>query len=548
MTTDTASVAAPAEALLVCPACRGRLTSEPAALRCLGCGRVFPVRDGVPRLLIGLAAGERQVQRSFDFEHARYEDSQRVHFRLALADELCQDVRLPREWFAGRRCLDAGCGSGRWSYALAAMGAEVLAVDLTESGVTATRRALAPFPGARVYQASLFDLPFPPESFDFVMSWGVLHHTVSTRAAFERLVPLVKPGGTLYVMLYERTGLRHRLLTDMVRALFRCLPDALRYRACRLLVIRDPAVYRLISPWLKVCDGSGARSAADLSTLVFDTFDAYSPQYNHVHTQTEVRRWFHDAGFGDVVLSRPIRFTTPDAISRWGECGGAVHVRGVRLPPGDSPAPFVEAPVEAPALTLPLGAVPAASAPVGLVVPPFDRPLADQWTGVTVHVPAAWTVRRDGAMTLVEPPLAIPPFQLGLYMRPAADAPLDVQAADSVRRWLPADQRAELLDSAHRQIDGVSALEQTFRLSLGRCKARAHFLFLAHHGMLCRLSGVSAWDADSRSLDALERAVASFAAGVSLQLPRRDPAARAFRLRELTTALIRRSISKVVRA
>jgi 2-polyprenyl-3-methyl-5-hydroxy-6-metoxy-1,4-benzoquinol methylase len=523
---------------LLCPACRAPLHAGLYVLSCQGCGRDFPIRSGVPRLLTQLAAGERQVQRAFNFEHARYGDSLRVHFRPELIDELCQDVRLPATWFAGKRCLDAGCGSGRWSYALASVGAEVVAVDLTDSGVAATRQALDRFPGAEVYQASLFELPFPHESFDFVMSWGVLHHTASTHAAFRRLVPLVKPGGTLYVMLYERTAPRYRLLTEVVRAALRALPDHLRYRACRLLVIRNPALYRVVSPWLKVCDASGARSEADVSTLVFDTFDAYSPRYNHVHTQTEVRRWFHEAGFTDVVLTRPVRFTTPDAVARWGECGGAVHVRGVRAPAGSALPSFDSTPVEASPLTMPTGHAAVDSTPTwGGDVPPFDQPVHDRWSGVRVSVPEGWTVSRDGAMTVAQPPLAIPPFQLGLYVRRATDSDLGELSAESLRRWLPADQEAALLDTTECEVDGAAGLRHTYRLTLGRAQARAVFLHFLHAGSLCRLSAMSAWGADEHALRSMDAAFGRFVSSVQLSAPRRDPLTQAARVTAMALAV-----------
>jgi len=40
-------------AILACPACRSSLTANTSAeLACTGCRRVYPVRDGVPVLLV----------------------------------------------------------------------------------------------------------------------------------------------------------------------------------------------------------------------------------------------------------------------------------------------------------------------------------------------------------------------------------------------------------------------------------------------------------------------------------------------------------------
>jgi hypothetical protein len=40
--------------LLVCPACHGEIRPvvQPEGLECLGCRRVYPVRDGIPVMLV----------------------------------------------------------------------------------------------------------------------------------------------------------------------------------------------------------------------------------------------------------------------------------------------------------------------------------------------------------------------------------------------------------------------------------------------------------------------------------------------------------------
>lgn len=39
--------------LLACPACGGKLRLEEARLVCAGCGRAYPVVDGIPVLIAG---------------------------------------------------------------------------------------------------------------------------------------------------------------------------------------------------------------------------------------------------------------------------------------------------------------------------------------------------------------------------------------------------------------------------------------------------------------------------------------------------------------
>jgi 2-polyprenyl-3-methyl-5-hydroxy-6-metoxy-1,4-benzoquinol methylase len=275
-----------------------------------------------------LTSGERHVQRVFDYEHRRARESRLLDIEPRLVSQFLNDVQLPATWFSGKDALDAGCGTGRWSYALAELGVHVTALDLTAAGCRATRRVLEPYAAGHVVQASVGSLPLPSESFDFVMAWGVLHHTPNTRRSFERLVPLVRPGGVLYVMVYEWANRAKHLLTEVLRLVLRQFPDEQRYRLCKYLIIKNSWLAGYLHRWLKVYDGTKATGQYDLAAMQFDAYDAYSPRWNHVHTWREVREWFSDAGFVDITLTHPVRYSDPKVVRINGECGGAVHMRG----------------------------------------------------------------------------------------------------------------------------------------------------------------------------------------------------------------------------
>ena len=278
-----------------------------------------------------LTSGERHVQRAFEYEHRRARESRLLDIEPHLVAQFLNDVQLPATWFPGKDALDIGCGTGRWSYALAELGAHVTALDLTAAGCRSTRRVLEPYAAGHVVQASVGSLPLPSESFDFVMAWGVLHHTPNTRRSFEQLVPLVRPGGVLYVMVYEWANRAKHLLTEALRLVLRQFPEEQRYRLCKYLIIKNSWLAGYLHRWLKVYDGTKATGQYDLAAMQFDAYDAYSPRWNHVHTWREVREWFAQAGFLDITLTHPRRYTDPKVVRINGECGGAVHMRGTKL-------------------------------------------------------------------------------------------------------------------------------------------------------------------------------------------------------------------------
>jgi SAM-dependent methyltransferase len=305
------------EELLRCPWCQmGGLDKQGEEFVCSSCARRYPIVGGIPRLVDSLPADAEQVQRVFDFEHRRFKDSWYTRFEPRLVEQFLEDCQLPREYFHGKRVLDAGCGSGRWTYALAELGADVVAIDFTAGGLESAREALGDRPNVAFCQADLLNLPLRPESFDFVVSWGVLHHTSNTRDAFSNLPPLLKAGGMLYVMVYERASPLQLFFTNWLRALMRRLPDERRYAACRFLVIENPIVYRVLAPFLMVSRYDPANAELDRRTLQFGLFDAYSPRHNHVHTPDEVVGWFRECGFEQVT-----------ALETSAE---AVKVRGIR--------------------------------------------------------------------------------------------------------------------------------------------------------------------------------------------------------------------------
>jgi 2-polyprenyl-6-hydroxyphenyl methylase/3-demethylubiquinone-9 3-methyltransferase len=117
--------------------------------------------------------------------------------------------RLLPDSLAGKTFLDIGCGSGLHALAALHLGAaSVMATDIDENSTSTTRETLRRFaPDARwdVQTKSVFDLP--PDTFDVVYSWGVLHHTGSMWRAIEKAASLVKPGGLFVIAIYAKTPL-----------------------------------------------------------------------------------------------------------------------------------------------------------------------------------------------------------------------------------------------------------------------------------------------------------------------------------------------------
>lgn len=108
----------------------------------------------------------------------------------------------------GLDVLEIGVGLGADHQLFAQAGARLSGIDLTERAVEHTRRRLA-FSGLQsdLRVADAEALPFAPESFDIVFSWGVLHHVPDTRRAIDEAWRVLRAGGRARVMIYHRHSL-----------------------------------------------------------------------------------------------------------------------------------------------------------------------------------------------------------------------------------------------------------------------------------------------------------------------------------------------------
>lgn len=101
--------------------------------------------------------------------------------------------------------LDAGCGLGRFSQALArSRPLDVTAIDIADAMVDAAREQVGPLPGNhRFLQTSIEDAPFADGSFDLVLANLVLFHVPDIRSSFAKLAGLVKPGGHIALLTVD---------------------------------------------------------------------------------------------------------------------------------------------------------------------------------------------------------------------------------------------------------------------------------------------------------------------------------------------------------
>lgn len=118
------------------------------------------------------------------------------------------DQIFPYSRYVGDRVLEVGCGLGFMTEQWVRSGAKVTAIDLSETAVAITKARLTSRSSmAEVLRADARALPFEDASFDYVYSWGVLHHSPNFAESIAEIARVSRPGAGLGVMVYNRRSL-----------------------------------------------------------------------------------------------------------------------------------------------------------------------------------------------------------------------------------------------------------------------------------------------------------------------------------------------------
>jgi SAM-dependent methyltransferase/uncharacterized protein YbaR (Trm112 family) len=222
------------------------------------------------------------------------------------------EIGLEADSLEQKLLLDAGCGNGILSALLTEFGLEVVGVDISESVVRADsqKEEFAKGKAFNVHfaQGNLFGLPFKPGSFDIIYSSGVLHHCPDTRDTFLKIIPFVKPNGRVYIWVYGKRGFFVSAFMWHGRFLRKHISLKTLFRYCQALA----PFYKVMTRALSALHVYEFRPR-NTREITLDLFDAFSPQYNHPHTQAEVLGWFREHGFAQAAV-----------------CGVSKHGFGVR--------------------------------------------------------------------------------------------------------------------------------------------------------------------------------------------------------------------------
>jgi SAM-dependent methyltransferase len=331
-----------------CPWCRGAFTVEAFAgtletnvdeglLRC-ACGRTFPIVRGIPRVLADAFASNpefvtryrdrlpaslppvpvnapnadaiRRTRESFGYQWTVFSQMV-VDFRENFLQYIAP---VDTSFFPGRVGLDVGCGFGRHIYNAAKFGAEMVGLDISEA-IESTRVNTEGLPNVHLVQADVYDMPFRPGVFDFAYSIGVLHHLPEPERAFQCVVRLVKPGGSVFIWVYSNSRRYVNFALESVRAVTTRSPKKLQqllsligasidwaafivpYRVASKLPAIGPVVNRVAPKRLRVY------GEYPFQVVYADWFDRLAAPIRFYYDADAMRSWLDRASLGHTAIS-----------------------------------------------------------------------------------------------------------------------------------------------------------------------------------------------------------------------------------------------------
>lgn len=124
--------------------------------------------------------------------------------------------------YKGKRVLEIGCGMGIDGSQFSKNGATYYGVDLTENAIGISKEFFSLFGYKGKFKiANAENLPFKDSEFDHVYSWGVIHHSPNTKNIISEIYRVLKPGGSLCVMVYNKNSINYYIEIMFLRKLFR---------------------------------------------------------------------------------------------------------------------------------------------------------------------------------------------------------------------------------------------------------------------------------------------------------------------------------------
>jgi SAM-dependent methyltransferase len=272
----------------------------------------FPLKNGAYRLV-----DDHNYAESFGFQWNKFVETQiDKSADMELSEKrFFSTTGWRNEDLTQNNILEVGSGAGRFTQiVLDKTNANLYSVDYSNA-VEANYKNNGPNTRLKLFQASIYELPFAKAQFDKVFCFGVLQHMPDVKRAVQSLTDMVKPGGELVIDFYPLRGWWTTLQAKyLLRPFTKKMCHEKLYNKIDRNIDRLIMTYhffskiglgKIVNRFLPVCDMDntlpGNLPPYKLRELcLLDTFDMFSPAYDKPQKIKTVKSWFTEYGMEKV--------------------------------------------------------------------------------------------------------------------------------------------------------------------------------------------------------------------------------------------------------
>ena len=215
--------------------------------------------------------------------------------------------------FDNKLVLEVGIGSGSSSKLWAPQSKEFHGVDISKAVYQVKNSLNDLVENPILSQADINNLPYLDESFDFIVSNGVFHHTPNTKSAIQNSIKKLKIGGACIFYIYKKKAPLREFSDDFVRNKISNFPYNIAWNKMKPFTdfgksLSDQKIEIFIPTDIEILGIK--KGKYDLQRFIYDfifkcfwndswgydysnlvNVDWYHPKYCWRHTEEEITSW-----------------------------------------------------------------------------------------------------------------------------------------------------------------------------------------------------------------------------------------------------------------
>jgi SAM-dependent methyltransferase len=263
-------------------------------------GEAFPIINGIPRFV-----PQENYASAFGLQWKTYAKTQLDSFSNTsiTQDRLERCLGMPISGLKDKTVLEVGAGAGRFTELLVKGGGLIHSIDLSVA-VDVNKENIGNAPNYQIAQASVYDIPYADNLFDYVVCLGVIQHTPDPEKTIKCLFEKVKPGGVLVIDHYIWRIGYYSTLTPIFRAILKEMKPEKSQRIVNNLVdfffpihwnLKDRGIINWlvhrVSPlivYIREFPEQDRKFHYEWSKL--DTYDQLTDYYKHLRSMDDIRK------------------------------------------------------------------------------------------------------------------------------------------------------------------------------------------------------------------------------------------------------------------